>query len=276
MFIALITWAQGPPVDAQGQSLSTIGASLYSTDCDPITTLPWVENFDTYGTGTTVFPDCWTRNTTQADRPHVHTTNYSAPGSLYFYATLGNYNIAALPKFDESIDISELRLNFWYRNSYATDELKVGVMEDPTDETTWEEIDVITAPSTATWYPIEVSLASYEGSANYIALRIDYTSTYCYGYVDDLVVSYIPDCAKPTHITLLNPTANSVDISWNPGNEGDYAWHLYYKKSSQTSWDSVPVFDNPYTLDNLDANTAYELEMKTDCGIELSGPTNTI
>ncbi len=249
----------------------------FRTECGPIVELPWMDDFDSYGTGTSVFPDCWTRNTTYADRPYVNSTNYSGIGSLYFFVgDIGTYNIAALPKIDESIDISDLRLNFMYRKTNATDILKVGVMEDPDDETTWEEIEVIIIPGTNTWNPVEVVFSSYEGSANYIALRIDYASSVIYANVDDVVLSYIPDCARPTNIEVENIMSDSFDISWTPGREGDNSWYVYYKELDETDWDSVITTNNPFTLDNLDDNTIYEIYIRTDCFDESSDATATI
>jgi len=41
--------------------LCTLGGYAQSTDSCRIVTLPYTENFDTYGTGTSVFPNCWTK-----------------------------------------------------------------------------------------------------------------------------------------------------------------------------------------------------------------------
>ncbi len=246
---------------------------IFRTACAPITAIPWMDNFDTYGTGVSVFPECWTRNATTTLGPYVHETAYAGAGSLYFCATAFTYNISALPKIDESIDVSDLRLNFWYRNTYSTDTLKIGVMSDPDDITTWEQVDFITTPNTATWEPFEVSLAFYEGNANYIAFRVDgdYASShYSYAYVDELVVSYILDCAKPTNISSDNATTSSVDLSWNPGNLGYDAWWIRYKSSTSNDWDSVYTNDNPHTLTGLTAATRYDITIRTDCVNEVS------
>ena len=246
----------------------------FKTACGAITSMPWGDSFDTYGTGTTIFPSCWTRNTTYADRPYVNSTSFSGAGSLYFYAgTAGTYNIAALPPIDQSIMLNTLRVNFKYRNTYATDTLKVGVMTDPNVASTWTQVGWVKAPTTATWGDYEVSLASYQGTGQYIALRADYSTTYTYAYVDDLVVSYIPLCAKPTNISASNITTTSADIAWTPGNSTDFAWWVYYSVAGSNVWDSVYATMNPYTITNLNPSSAYEVYLRTDCGVELSEPS---
>ncbi|MFV0502317.1 MAG: choice-of-anchor J domain-containing protein [Bacteroidales bacterium] len=259
-----------------GVEMSELSTAFnFKTSCGLISSIPWTDNFDSYGTGTTVFPDCWTRNTTYANRPYINSTSFSSPGSLYFYAgTTGTYNIAILPQFDVTVPLNTLRVKFKYRNTYTTDTLKIGVMTDTT-AASWTQVGFVTAPTTSTWGDYEVSLASYQGTGQYIALRADYSTTYTYAYVDDLEVSYIPACAKPTNFIVSNTTTTSADIAWTPGNTTDFAWWIYYSVAGSGAWDSVYATMNPYNLNNLLPSTVYDVYFRTDCGIEVSEQSAT-
>ena len=247
----------------------------FKTSCGLISSIPWTDNFDSYGTGTTVFPDCWTRNTTYANRPYVNSTSFSSPGSLYFYAgTTGTYNIAILPQFDVTVPLNTLRVKFKYRNTYTTDTLKIGVMTDTT-AASWTQVGFVTAPTTSTWIDCEVPLSSYQGTGQYIALRIDNLGSTVYAYVDDLEVSYIPACAKPTNFIVSNTTTTSADIAWTPGNTTDFAWWIYYSVAGSGAWDSVYATMNPYNLNNLLPSTVYDVYFRTDCGVEVSEQSAT-
>ena len=63
---------------------STI-VSFY-TLCDALLSVPYTENFDTYGTGTGTFPQCWSKyySGTVSTYPYINATNFSAPGSLLY------------------------------------------------------------------------------------------------------------------------------------------------------------------------------------------------
>ena len=241
----------------------------FTTACPEITTLPWTDSFDTYGTGTTVFPPCWTRTTTYANRPYVNSTNYSAPGSLYFYAGSGTYNIAATPMFDVSIPINTLQATFMYRTTYSTDTLFIGVMTDPTDATTFEQVAYVTNSSTAAWYPKEVFFTNYTGQGQYIAFMIRYHTSTVYGYIDDLSIDLIPSCPKPSNITVVSAETDQLEIGWQE-NGSAISWTFEYKKVTETDWTVENAFANPHTIYNLETATPYVIRIKSDCSGEES------
>ena len=257
---------------ADMSDLSSIG--LFNTSCGTISSLPWSDNFDTYGTGTSAtFPLCWSKKSSITTYPYVSSTNFSPPGSLYFYtSTAGGYNIAILPPFDNTIPVNTLRLKFKYRTSYLTDTMKIGIMSD-TSLSSWTQVAFVTAPSTYTWIDCEIPLNSYQGTGQYIAFRQDYGSSYNYGYIDNLEVSYIPACAKPTNFLVSNTTTTSADIAWTPGNNTDFAWWVYYSVAGSGVWDSVYAQTNPYNIVNLLPGSIYNVYFRTDCGTELSEPS---
>jgi len=235
----------------------------FRTECSPITTLPYSENFDTYGTGQTIMPACWIRNTNYEGYPYVYTTGHVG-NCLYFYAGLGKYNIAAMTAIDATIPINTLTARFYYRNSALTDRLIVGVMTDPTDTSTFVSVATIQSDAEYSWSEYEVNFSTYTGSGQYIAFKNAYTTTYSYAYIDDLIVDVIPDCARPTTLSATGQTTN-MDVSFVPGNSTDSEWYIFYKPSSASVWDSVQALNTTTTIPNLILQTAYEIYVKTHC-----------
>ena len=249
-------------------------SNLYSvaTQCDAITQLPYTENFDSYGTGTTVYPLCWGKiNTYSSDRPYVNSTHYAGVGSLYFYAGSGTYNIAITPPFDVTIPVNTLQANFMYRAQYASDKLIVGVMTSPTDASTFVPVDTVYPTGSATaWAEKEVIFSNYTGTGQYIAFKNGYTSTTAYAYIDNLSIELIPSCPKPQNLTVTGTTTNSVTLTWTEtGTATD--WNVVY---GPVGFDPDTVVTNiesvnttpTVTVNNLASGTVYEFYVQADCG----------
>ena len=243
-----------------------------ATECDVISQLPYTENFDAYGTGTTAYPLCWYKiNTyTSGDRPYVNSTHYAGVGSLYFYAGSDSYNIGITPEFDASIPVNTLKANFMYRATYSSDRLIVGVMSSTTDANTFVPVDTVYPDnsSVTNWVAKEVTFTQYTGNGQYIAFKNEYTTTYAYGYIDNLVISLDsnatpPSCNMPTGLAAANVTYNAADVNWTAGGT-ETAWNVQYKTGS-ADWTTVPVTATTYHLSGLNAQTTYQVRVQAVC-----------
>ena len=258
-----------------GGDLSSF-SSAYSarTACDAITTLPFTEGFDNYGTGTaTAYPPCWTKYSTYTNStalPYCSSTHYAGTGSLYLYvATSGTYNMAILPPFAASIPINTLQATFMHRGTNSTDRTIVGVMSNPADPNTFIPVDTVYPASTAsTWTEREVVFSNYTGTGQYIAFMNHYTTTNCYTYVDNLVIDLIPTCPKPSLLTMSNPTSTSISLSWTE-NGSATNWVVEYGPSgfTQGTGSTVQVQGTPSTtITGLSASSTYDFYVKSVCG----------
>ena len=242
-----------------------------STACDAITTLPFTENFDTYGTGESAYPNCWFKiNTYSANRPYVNSTHYAGTASLYFFTgSASTYNIAVTPEFDASINISNLQAVFMYRANSSTDRLIVGVMTNPMDANTFVPVETISPASTASqWVEKTVYFNNYTGTGHYIAFKNAYTSTSSYAYIDNLEIGNVPTCLKPTNVTTSNPTTTSINLSWTENNTASN-WVVEYGPSgfTQGTGSTVQVQGTPSTtITGLSASTTYDFYVKSVCG----------
>jgi hypothetical protein len=257
--------------DCGGGDFSNL-SNVYSTTtaCDAISALPYTENFDAYGTGETAYPNCWGKiNTYSSNRPYVNSTHFAGVGSLYFYAgTSGTYNIAITPPFDQTIPVNTLQATFMYRSTYTSDMMIVGVMTNPTDASTFVAVDTIYPASTAsTWVEKEVIFSQYQGTGQYIAFKNAYTSTYSYGYIDNLFIGLIPTCPKPTQVHVVSSSTSSIELGWTE-NGSATEWEIEYGPAGFTQGTGTvePALTNPYTINNLTSSTTYDFYVRAVCG----------
>ncbi len=240
----------------------------FTTSCGTITELPWTEGFDTYGTGTTIYPLCWSRlyNATSAN-PYINSTNFSSPGSMYFTAASGKYSYAITPQFDASIPISSLSAKFQLRTGNGTSKIIVGVLTNPADSLTFVAIDTLKPTYSSTWQEFEVNFANYSGNGQYIAFKSIYNTTTNTCYIDNLSVYTTPTCLKPTALTTSNPTTTGFDLGWADASGSLY--NIQYMPSSQTDWANATTISgvtaHSYTFNSLNSGTIYKVRVQTDC-----------
>lgn len=239
----------------------------FTTACGTISSLPYSENFDTWGTGTSAFPLCWHKITTYSNYPYISTSNHSAPGSVYFYANANNYNIAITPEIDTDINpMNTLEVKFWYKPSNATSRIVVGVMSNPTDATTFVSVDTAFGTS-GSWGEHTIFLSSYTGTGRYIAFKNEYNSTAIgYGYLDDVTINVAPTCLPVLNIGVSNIEQTSATLSWTDPNNAT-AWNIEYGPAGFTQGQGTIVANvtNPYTLTGLTSSTLYDVYVQAVC-----------
>lgn len=261
-----------------GTQSSWTDIKTVNTGCGIISTFPYHEYFDTYGTGTGTMPTCWTKNYsgTISTYPYINTTNASAPGSLYMYAASTYYVIAATPEIDSTIGLNQLQLSFMARKSSAAYSLIVGAMSDPTDLTTFVPLDTISPEATSTWEQYDLTFPNYTGNAHHFAFRSGSGSAANTIYLDNVVIDYIPNCFRPSDVTASHYVQNGVTISWTPGAD-ESAWNVAYMAETDSVWTELySVTDTFYQFSSLEANTTYLVKVQSDCGNEVSEYTYPI
>jgi len=250
----------------------------FRTECTAVTSIPYSDSFDTYGTNSyTSWNYCWYRKSTYSPTsyPYISSQFFSSPGSLLFYAggnsTANYYNIIVSPKFDPlAAPINSLRLKFKLF-SVTSQGVEVGIMSDPKDSTTFTQIGSnITSSSLNTWEDKVVSFSNYTGAGTYIAFRCQAGVASNSFYIDDVVVEYMPQCAAPSTLAASAISHNSAQLSWTKAKSSDNAWWIYYKSTTASTYDSVYANTNPFTINNLLAQTTYTFYVKTACGNDIS------
>ncbi|MCQ2384591.1 MAG: choice-of-anchor J domain-containing protein [Paludibacteraceae bacterium] len=206
---------------ASGDTTAWSSVQSFKTACtsvlvDDTTTYNW--GFESYssilaGSSTYNVPDCWTTSTNYSGTtpyPYVSTTNHSGGHSLFFYGTSTDYSLAASPEIVGS-NLSSTIVDFWGYGSYSDSEIEVGVMSDVNDASTFVPLQTVTVSSSYTWQPFTVSLGAAPANAHHLAFRLyPVGSSYDYFYVDDIVLSKMPECADPT--INVQSTGNSTNL----------------------------------------------------------------
>lgn len=250
-------------------------AVSFTTPCMPIA-LPYVEDFNAYTTSATsssaptgypnhTMPMCWNflnMSTSTYTYPQMFLSSYSSyavsGNCLFFKSSNETPAYAVLPQFTE--DIQNMVVSFTYRNegtgSY-NGTMYLGYMTDPTNPSTF--VSVYTCTQTTTKTPVEYAFnqANVSGTNYYIAFR--YTggsNNNYYAAIDNVMVSELPSCPKPTAITVGTVTETTAQVSWTAGGS-ETEWEVSYTIGDQTITETTT--ENPYTITGLSASTHYVL-----------------
>ena len=263
-----------------GNSQSAWCSTSQRTDCGTITDIPYMESFDTYGTGSNLdgysaFPRCWSRlyfSYIVAPYPFIFPNGYySSPGSLYFQPSNG-HNVAITPEFDSSIPLNTLQASFKFKanTTAANSMLVVGVMTDPNDFATFTPVDTVFPNPYAltSWIDRTVSLASYTGNGHYLAfMQENFSNSLTPVSMDNLTVDYLSACPLPTNVTAESITYDSVLVDWQPGGS-ETAWRVVVVPNGNAPENGTPVQTgtHPIVIGGLANNTMYNVFVQSDCG----------
>lgn len=243
----------------------------FRTECDIISSLPWTEGFESVPDGSYQMPYCWSKVSTNS-YPYSYNTNYrSGSRALYFYANTSSpdYLIAVLPELDvTTYPMNGNMISFWARTNassyttYADATVQIGSMSDPTDASTFVvDSTIVIAPTTTySYYCIKLNKNSLATNA-YAAIRlVKPSSSYCYLYIDDLVLDQMPSCWPVTNLAVDATTSNSVTLSWNDvENTEGVTYTVTYGDQS------ISGLSSPATITGLTANTPYTFSVVANC-----------
>ena len=253
--------------DCGGGEVSDTVMISFRTDCGDLI-VPYIETFDSYGSGTTAFPSCWTKLSTSSSYPYCYNSyNSTAPASLYFYSSSSNYCAAVLPRINTQVTpISSLQLSFSYLSTSNAYNIIVGLLTDSSDVTSIIPFDTITPATAYTRYNHTVSFAGYTGTANHIVLLSDRGNTN-YMYIDDILLQAANDnCVSPYNTKITDITSNSISVAWNDSTStGSYILKWSTANNLQTAVDSMLISDTTFVIDELQSGTNYYIWVSTDC-----------
>ena len=192
------------------------GEEVSFSACDPITQLPYTDDFESYTESTTaatgIAPICWELvqedvTMTDATRPQLYYKNaYAHSGN---YSLLLNYRgVYAMPTLSENIAMKFMRLKMYLRQPNAAYRLQVGVWDDETS--TFTPVATFNNSTTEVEY-VECDFSNYTGNGRRIAFRNILGSgnyAYSYNYIDDIALT---ETAPAFSYTTEN-VCNSVSV----------------------------------------------------------------
>ena len=249
----------------------------FFTECGNIDSLPFSENFNSWGAVNLDIPHCWT--TVGGYYPmiedYIDFDDNPNGGSLLFYSwnATSNSMSASLPMIDPQISINTLQISFsiYGETTEFFGGVAVGVSSDPNDLTTFVPVDTIYASTPGEWLTAEVSFDNYSDTGRYITF-VDclnpLNASYAYEdvVIDNIVLEYIPTCRRPTDLTASNPTATSVDLSWTDLSNAT-SWIIEYDTMGfePGTGTIVAATGNPFTLTGLTPASSYEYYVRSVC-----------
>ena len=272
------------------------------TLCDLLDSLPYTYGFDDLATGSSsVRPEipCWhhlNNATTYFGYPYVSSTNHTGGRSLYWYGTTttgtyGDYEMVVLPGVDPTLyPVNTLQLSFWARPSSTSyyPVFVVGVMTDPTDASTFQAVETVNVSNSTAWQFFTVSLGTYTGTGNYVAVRMNRPGSSYYAYTDDFTLEPLPNCPAITDITVEGATVGSALVTWDiqSGYDAPASYEVVYDSVGGTNPTTLTVTDPFVAISGLEMRTTYKVRVRANCGADgygaadstefTTGPVSTI
>ena len=140
-------------------------------------------------------------------------------------------------------------------------------MTDPTDGSTFTEVYAIATSSLANYtyadYLVSFDTVTAPDTA-YIAFRYE-SATDWYFFIDDIVVSLIPNCSAPIQLTASNITATTASLSWVSTAD---TLMLHYKSPSDALYTETEVVADStgaFLLTGLLPSTDYTWYLTLNC-----------
>ncbi len=139
----------------------------------------------------------------------------------------------------------------------------------PSTETAWqvrlgENGDVMDVTSSPT-YTFTALIASMEYTAYVRAncgdgVYSDWGST-------TFTTSEVSECPAPTNIAAVSESYTSITVSW-VGESNEY--NIRHREGTSGAWSNNTATQSPYTIEDLEAGTSYQIQVQSVCGEEVS------
>ena len=250
----------------------------YASDC-PSQSLPYFEDFNNYTTDVShssmrpstfpnhFLPSCWTFPTmTQSNNggPAVWLTDYSSISidnvSLRIVSSAQQSSYVVLPHMNAPLNL--LKITFDYITKAGADDVRLGIMSDPNDFSTFVAIETFQASST-------VAHASHSFANDHINPMHHYYIAIDAGnhnngsiILDNISVNYVPSCNVPSNVIAHINSANDVEITWSASST---SYEVAYRERGYSQWINLVANGNSILLENLTASTNYEVRVRSLC-----------
>lgn len=249
--------------NAEGAEWSKVAS--FRTACGAVDALPYTENFE--GHDLNAAPLCWellnATSTGISTRPYVAIYNqsgyYKDAKALFFRTDNTKVSYAIFPEFDFTLAKAEIAFSHKEESGIGT--LVLGYLTNIANAETF--VALYTCTSSSSWTDEEgISLATVPEGAR-LAFQHTVTSSYYDAAVDNITIDLAPACVKPTGLTVSEESAHGAKVAWT---SEATKWDLEYKLSSAADWTAAESVTNPFTLTELDANAAYAVRVRNNCG----------
>ena len=263
--------------------------ALHAQDDCAITSLPFTEDFESVSSG---LPTCFTRNPlgiyqvnnqaqpyVSAWQPHTGSNALRCFNNSYT-ASSDTVPTFIFPELDSQFDMANIVLEFWARPDYnAAPYLVVGVMDDPTDQSSFTDVETLHFTSPDTYVKFTVYFSSYSGTGRHIAIKIANTPvTYVQTFIDDIILDEVTPCLPVLNLAVSNFYESNVTINWSPNpmaDAGNYQVTLL-DLDNDAEISASTTADTFFTFTSLTPSTHYRAYVEAVCGAGLNSPADSV
>ena len=229
--------------------------------------VPYSEDFEGISSG---LPDCWEQEASNASRAKWDFTSSGHEGNgLNFNDWYAENSRLIMPVMNCSSLTADGQLSFYFKNPAISNglfaHLVIYYRTSSTGE--WTAIDSWTlTAANEDWTSADVILPS---SANAPYYQVSFlatgenTSPRVYLYLDDITIGEAPACARPSNLAA-EAAETSLTLSWVE-NGSATKWVV---KVDDGAW--TETTQNPYTINDLTANTEYAVSVRAFCDPDTS------
>jgi hypothetical protein len=274
-----------------GDVSSWVASASFTTQCDPITSLPWTEGFEGVTVGSTVvgastsLPSCWNSQSTQWSSTVATTYNTAKTGTKYLryaysstnaYMWTPGFQLTAGVSYDFSFYAQGDGFTSWVNDVFVNSSVSaVGTTQ--------------LTPAYSPTGPGSLAIQSYNlvsrtfvpttSGIYYFAIRgNESTGDPWYMAFDDFKLEETPACLVPTAPTISAITNAGATLSWTaPSTVPGSGYEVYYSTTNAAPTAGTTATETVATgtslaIAGLSANTSYYAWVRSKCG---SGDVST-
>ena len=243
----------------------------FRTPCVDSVLAPFLEDFDGYGIGPDVIPDCWTRLSNFDDdlnQPQITASSAADGGALRLYCGSnnvgGHFSMVVSPHI--TTPVASLMVRLRIRSPHVGVSLQVGLCEGNSLYTNnFVPVSTLTTTFADVWQEYVVPLDAVQASGRRIALRMlrsQQDANQREVWVDSLSV----ECCGVSHPVAFNRSTHSLWLQWDnygvvSGTDVEIGPLGFVAGTGRRLTD----VSSPLRIDSLQPATAYELHVIPRC-----------
>ena len=232
----------------------------FTTLCNPVN-FPYTCDFDSMTTN--VNPDCWTIYAPTTATSVSTTQKYGSSGkSLKLYATTDGQVLATTAPLNHAAN--DMEIDFMFHAPAGTP-LQVGLMSDPGDMSSFEQIYTTVVTTASTWKNYRFNTGnSQQGTTTNLHVAFVVSSgaaRTC--YLDNVNIHAIPSCPRLEDVVVNSIDSISAQLDWTEIQtlSGNYQFEI--TNGSNTTY--LIANNKPATISGLQPQTNYTIRVRSIC-----------
>ena len=234
--------------------------SSFTTLCNSVN-FPYTCDFDSMEANAN--PDCWSVYAPSTATAVSTTTKYGSTGkSLKLYATTTDQVLVATQPLNHVANDMEVDFMFYAPSGTS---FQVGLMSDPGDMSTFEQLYTATVPTSSVWknYRFNTSNSAQGTATNLHVAFVVNSGAARTCYLDNVNIHAIPSCPRLENLTVISTDSVSVTLSWTDLISGSHNYETEIVSADTTVY--LTANSNPAIIFGLSAQTNYTARVRSIC-----------